>query len=265
MTATAFKFDKNQPRDSDGKWVDVPGGGLPDVKTFSASAAGREVWLTTPDPAKRGASLFANTYEGNRAIRQASRNLRDGKTGRDALDGVDVSPLARIWEKNRGKTKAYTREDLEADVVRGAEWLNAQQDAATPSGPLVRGMRLDPNNLPKPGDTFDGGPVSWSNTSTALNYAENPHDPNAPTNDYSRQSWTPVYVVGEGLHAADVGSQVMGRLAGEQPEWVSKDRMRVVSVEPYSRDNPQLPEPIYSYSTLNMPLVVRVEVIPDGD
>lgn len=255
MTTTAFKFDPHQPRDSDGRWTDGPGGGLPAVKTFSSSAAGRQVWLTSDDPGKRGASIFAETYEGNRAIRRAATNLREG---REPLDGVDVSPMHRVWDKKR-PGGGYQREDLEADIVRGAQWLNDQLDSAPPSGTLVRGMRIEPGKLPKPGDSFDGQPVSWSDQSTAFAHAYNPNDPFSPVDDRSRNGWHPVFVVSDGLNAADVGSQVMGRLAGQQPEWVSHQPLRVVSVETYDPDNPQLPERLGSYGRDNMPIVIRVE------
>lgn len=258
--AIVVKFDPSQPRGTEGKWsrsavgtVDDVLSALPDVKTYSKSQAGRDEWLTTGDIAKRSATLWAEMFGGQRAVRQAVENLRSGA---DPLGGVDLDDpqLSKIYSKKRSKTP-YTRDDMGADVVRAASWIISEQDSAQLSGEVFRGMRVEsPDNL-KIGDRISGSAISWSpDARVATRYASDPHGPNGEWN--ARLKWKPVIVRGTGFHGADVDGNVVGRLAGQQPEIVTRDNFIIDSIEPY--DQSKHGTLFVSYSNDNVPLVVTV-------
>lgn len=254
--------------------AETPAVGEPTVKTtpkvLSKSAAGKHVWMTYDDPGVRAASLWAESYDAMNAVRQAARNIRDGKTGDDVLDGVDLDShfVRQLYGKKNSK---YTRDDLIADVLSAAQWMNKRQDESAPLAEIYRGIRVEPGKLPAVGKEIDGMMSAWTgDITTASHFANWAHSlkPGWNKQDYARDKWHPVFIKGVGLHGVDIGSLVVGPIKDDQPnysEFVVGDRkLRVTGIETYDNDSPQIPK-LWTWDNTNPPIVVTVEAVDDND
>lgn len=155
-----------------------PSAGAPSVKvlTWEDDSSGTD-WQRSADPQVRAANLWAQTYEGMTALRQAMRNLAAGAD--DPLAGIQAvdakgnvrdpfDPEGRLYlmteaiDRNSNEPLSrrpitYGVPELRAEVLAGAHTLRALlADAAPTDQPLYRAMRVDdPDALFTPGGVID--------------------------------------------------------------------------------------------------------------
>lgn len=242
-------------RDLHGRFSETP-----DLKVLTADAAGRDKWLTSSDPATRAASAWSALRGQMTAIRQATKNVQQGK---DPLDGVDlehshiVGPTLK--KRKGGKTQQYTMDDVKADIVSAAHWFADEQGKHTTlPGEQYRGMRVEKPNF-HVGDNVDLDMTSWTSKPSIANiYASDTSGDDGTPN--ARHTWQPVIFKIKNAQGVDVDAHNDSGTM-RMHEAVLQGKAKVSSVEEYDPTNPQVPGISYNPLIVNgKPIIVTLEV-----
>lgn len=118
---------------------------------------GMQAFMTYEDPQVRAANTWAQTYQGQDAVRAVLRNVRSGQ---DTFAGPEFDTFYEKWgvrvqrEVNGVLSKPYTKEAAEAELINSAKYIEASLSEATKSSSsLYRGMRMD--KVFEEGQTFE--------------------------------------------------------------------------------------------------------------
>lgn len=139
-------------------------------------------WQANPDLEKRAGAVWSESYDGNVSVRQIMHNR---KAGRPDMEGVSTDRFwfkynyMRIEDKNGVPGVVYNHKNMAADLRNSATVMQSKLDAApTIRTPLYRGIKMNRDQLPKAGDTFEHQVSSWTNQRDwAAVYANASDDP----------------------------------------------------------------------------------------
>lgn len=120
--------------------------------------SGLSQFMTLEPGENRAASFFAETYEGQNAVKQVIANRSAGLADFDGID-LDEGALGFMQQASRYSdgSQAYSLSDLREDILNSANQISDDLERAnTTTQPLYRGMRVDDvTNLFREGDILD--------------------------------------------------------------------------------------------------------------
>lgn len=144
------------------------GGVDPDLKVLDRHQAhpfGAR-WQESADLEERAGGLWSESYDGNVSVRQAMAN---DKAGRPTLEGVQTDRFwfkynyLRIEDANGVAGKVYSEKNMAADIRNSAKVMQHKLDTApTIRRPLYRGVKMNRDQIPKAGDSFEHDVASWT-------------------------------------------------------------------------------------------------------
>lgn len=136
-------------------------------------------WQNETDPELRAGGLWSETFDGMQSVRQVMNNRKEGKPDMENVDperGWLKDKYQRVGEAQYGYNGArlgeviqegnlYSKEDMGVDIRNAATVLQHKLDTApSHKSPLYKGMLMNRDSLPKPGDTFSQSVGSWAKT-----------------------------------------------------------------------------------------------------
>lgn len=135
---------------------------LPEVELPSAigpgEASGISPFMTLSPGPERAATFFAESYDGNMAVKQVLQNRAAGLPDLQGvnLDGGAFEFMQRAQRYTDG-SQAYTQQNLSADILTSADQIQIDLANAQPTErSLYRGMRVDgAESLFNVGDEID--------------------------------------------------------------------------------------------------------------
>lgn len=186
-------------------------------------------WQKQSEPLQRAAGLWAESFFGLEAVRNAMRNIRNGI---DPLEGTDLRrgrlDVFRDHQNQDDESSPhlYSEEDFRNDVVSAANlWEQKLTGARANRKVLYRGLRMNPAEMYKVGDEFSQGVSSWTEDRSLSEFYANIED---ESTGHIGSASVVVKLIGS-KHSFNIDPHLGYAMKGSK-EHIARGRYRVVKV-----------------------------------